>query len=422
MKRLLVFLLSVALVPVCACSSAKPKPTAESKAVYAGMKLGRPSAVKGAVEGSNVFLTSDRQIVALAEINDLRSEVAVGWEWVTPEGEPYLTVSHRVGPGEGMYYPKVAVSHALNVDREEASRHPGAWNVSVFIDGRLKESRKFDVEPGLATLLSPLSPPDPEKWALVVGLERYSHLPAVEYAGSDAETAANYFTNLLGVPEKNVILLENEKATRSAVVARLKDYLPANLDGDATLYVYFAGHGMPDVATGEPYLAFYDSEATNIARTGYRLRELLADVGALKVKNAFVFTDACFSGMAARGDKMLVPGARPALIRVDDVSLASGKVVAIGASTGSQLSLAYHDKRHGLFTYYLLAGLAGQADAGGSGVVTFGSLYAYLKENVERVSRRTTMEQVPSITPKIENVADVRLVVLPKQSKQGGLP
>ena len=112
-----------------------------------------------------------------------------------------------------------------------------------------------------------------------------------------------------------------------------------------------------------------------------------------------------------------VPGARPALIRVDDVNLATGKVVAMGASTGSQLSLAYHDKRHGLFTYYLLAGLRGQADTDGSGVITFGNLYVYLKENVERVSRRTTMEQVPSITPKVENVADVRLVVLPKPSK-----
>lgn len=422
MSRLPVVLLCCLALMIVSCSSARPKPTVDSKATYAGMRLGRPSPVKGAVEASNVFLTSDRQIVALAEINDLRGEVAVGWEWVTPEGEPYLTVSHRVGPGDGMYYPKVAVSHALNVDREEAARHPGTWNVSMFIDGRLKESRKFDLEPGLATLLAPLNPPDPKKWALVVGLERYSHLPAVDYAGSDAQTAANYFVNLLGVPEKNIILLENEKATRSAIVARLKDYLPGNLGADATLYVYFAGHGMPDVASGDPYLAFYDSEATNIARTGYSFREFLADVGALKVKNAFVFTDACFSGMAARGEKMLVPGARPALIRVDDVNLASGKVVALGASTGSQLSLAYHDKRHGLFTYYLLAGLAGQADAGGTGAVTLGNLYAYVKENTERVSRRTTMEQVPSITPKLENVADVRLVVLPKPSKQGGLP
>ena len=421
MKRVLVPALCF-IAFLCSCSSNKPKPTAESKATYAGMKLGRPSAVKGAIEPSTIFLTSDKSIVALAEIDDLVSEVAVGWEWVTPSGDPYLTVSRKVGPGEGMYYPKVAVSHALNVDREDAALRTGEWSVAVFIDGRLKESRKFELETGLSTILSPLTPPDPKKWALVVGLERYSHLPPVDYAASDAQTTANYFVNLLGVPEKNVILLENEKATRSALASRLKDYLPGNLTADSTLYVYFAGHGMPDVSTGDPYLAFYDSEATNIARTGYRFREFLADIGSLNVKNAYVFTDACFSGMAARGDKMLIPGARPALIRVDDINLATGKVVAMGASTGSQLSLAYHDKRHGLFTYYLLAGLRGGGDPDSSGVVTFGNLFGYMKENVERVSRRTTMEQVPSITPKIENVADIRLVVLPKPSKSGGMP
>ena len=397
---------------VASCASKTPKPTtAESKATYLGMKLGRPSVVKGAVETTTVFLTSDDTIVALVELDDLREEIEVRWDWIAPNEKVYVSASRKVGPSEGKYYPKVALAHALNVDREDASSRPGLWTVEVYIDGTLKEARKFNIEPGLATLRAPSVPADPKKWALVVGIEKYSHLPPVEFAGADARTAANYFTNLLGVPERNVILLENEKATRSAVTSKLKDYLPNNLEVDSVLYVYFAGHGMPDVATGEPYLMFFDSEATNVARTGYPLKEALADIGAMKIRNAFLFTDACFSGMAARGDKMLVPGARPAAIRVDDVNLATGRIVAFSASTGSQLSHAYRDKRHGLFTYYLLAGIQGQADSDKDGSVTLGKLYVFVKENVERVSRRTTMEQVPSITPRIENVADIKLVV-----------
>lgn len=161
----------------------------------------------------------------------------------------------------------------------------------------------------------------------------------------------------------------------------------------------------------------FDSEATNVSRTGYGLKELLADIGALKIQGGFLFTDACFSGMAARGDKMLVPGARPAVIRVDDVNLAAGKVIAMGASTGAQLSHAYREKRHGLFTYYLLDGMRGPADGNKDGTVAMGELYGYTKENVERVSRRTTMEQVPTITPRIENVADVPLASVPAAGK-----
>jgi uncharacterized caspase-like protein len=202
--------------------------------------------------------------------------------------------------------------------------------------------------------------------------------------------------------------------------SRLKDFFAKNVSPDSTLYVYFAGHGMPDVATGEPYLAMFDSEAVNVARTGYRLREYLSDIGQLPLRTAFVFTDACFSGMAARGDQMLIPGARPAVLKVDDVNLASGKVVAMGASTGSQLSHAYKDKRQGLFTYYLLTGLTGEADENRNGSVEMGELYGYVKENVLRVSRRTTMEQVPSVSPAAANVSGAKVGSVPAMPKQGG--
>jgi hypothetical protein len=391
------------------CGGAKTKPTAESKSTYAGVTLGRPGPVKGAVETDTAFLTSDESIAAQVTFENLSEEIEVRWDWIAPGEKPYVSASRKVGPGAGLYYPKAAAIHAMNVDGEPASGKPGLWTVEVYVDGALKETKKFYVEPGLASLKSPRIPADPAKWALVIGIERYLHLPPVDFASSDARKAANYFVNLLGVPEKNVILLENEKATRSSVTAKLKDYLAHNASAVAVLYVYFAGHGMPDVGTGEPYLMLFDSESTNVSRTGYRMKEYLSDIGSLNIKSAYVFTDACFSGMAARGTKMLVPGARPAVIRVDDVNLASGKIVAMGASTGSQLSHAYKEKHQGLFTYYLLSGLGGEADLDRNGSVTLGELYAYIKENVLRVSLKTTMEQVPSVTPRIENVASKQL-------------
>jgi len=91
--------------------------------------------------------------------------------------------------------------------------------------------------------------------------------------------------------------------------------------------------------------------------------------------------------------------------------------VAMGASTGAQLSHAYREKRHGLFTYYLLDGMRGQADNNVDGQIGLGELYEYVKENVERVSRRTTMEQVPTITPRVENLGNVSLGSVPAAGK-----
>ena len=418
MRRLLVVLVCC-LAVFSACASSKPKAegTVESKATYKALKLGLPSPVPGTVDQTNVFLTSDPSVVALVEFEDLKDQIDVRWDWYAPDNLVYLSASRKVGPGVGKYYPTAAVSHSINVDGEMASTRPGLWQVAFFIDGMLKETRRFQLEPGLTTLQAPWVPSDSRKWALVIGVERYSLLPAVDFAASDARKAANHFINILGVPESQVVLLEDEKATRSAVTSRLKDYFPSNLVRDSTLYIYFAGHGMPDVVTGEPYLMFFDSEATNVSRTGYAMKELLSDLGAMDIAQSFLFTDACFSGMAARGEEMLVEGARPAVLRVEDVKVATGKVVAVGASTGSQLSHAYREKRQGLFTYYLLDGLRGSADANGDGTVALGELYAYMSKNVEMVSRRTTMVQEPSITPRVEKVAGLPMTRLPGAGK-----
>jgi len=415
MKRFLALLVFVLLVfPSCSSNKPKPDDAVESKTTFLAMKLGLPSPVRGTVEQTNVFLTSDTSIIALVELEELKEMIDVRWDWIAPNDQFYLSARRKVGPSEGMFYPKAAVSHAINVDGEDASNRPGLWTVAFFVDGLMKETRRFQLEPGLTTLQTSWVPPDPRKWALVIGIEKYSHLPAVEYAASDARKAANHFINLLGVPEKQVVLLENEKATRSGIMSRLKDYFPGNLNRDSVLYVYFAGHGMPEVATGEPYLMLFDSEATNVSRTGYGMKDLLSDLGAMNIRQSFLFTDACFSGMAARGDEMLVPGARPAVLRVEDLNVATGKVVAMGASTGSQLSHAFKEKRHGLFTYFLLEGLRGPADQDRDGTIAMGELYAYLRENVERVSRRTTMAQMPSISPQVENVGDLPVMRLPR--------
>jgi hypothetical protein len=51
---------------------------------------------------------------------------------------------------------------------------------------------------------------------------------------------------------------------------------------------------------------------------------------------------------------------------------------------------------HGVFTYYLLQGLQGEADANKDGTVTAGELFAYLSE---KVSKATEGQQNPQAFP-----------------------
>jgi uncharacterized caspase-like protein len=57
------------------------------------------------------------------------------------------------------------------------------------------------------------------------------------------------------------------------------------------------------------------------------------------------------------------------------------------ASRAKELSQEDSKLGHGLFTYYLLQGLSGKADANGDNIVTVSELYDYVNEQVVKTSR-----------------------------------
>ena len=101
--------------------------------------------------------------------------------------------------------------------------------------------------------------------------------------------------------------------------------------------------------------------------------------------------------------------ARPALLHVKDVKLRTDKIVSISASSKGQMSNAYPETEHGLFTYYLLRALGGEADSDDDNWVSVKEVYEYVKRNVSRVSRRMGTEQVPAITPSLNKLKDVSI-------------
>ena len=68
------------------------------------------------------------------------------------------------------------------------------------------------------------------------------------------------------------------------------------------------------------------------------------------------------------------------------------------ASTGKQVSLGYPDQRHGLFTFYLLMGLKGKADANSDRAVTVNELMNYLKLQIPaKASDLFDQQQTPTV-------------------------
>ncbi|MFH1673390.1 MAG: caspase family protein, partial [Pseudomonadota bacterium] len=112
-------------------------------------------------------------------------------------------------------------------------------------------------------------------------------------------------------------------------------------------------------------------------------------LGKLKAENVYVFLDACFSGAAGRSEeqKLLFEGARPGLIKIKDPALQDNLIV-FSATKANQVSNAYPEMEHGLFTYFLLKGLGGEGTQKQAGLIRVDDLANYITTNVDNTSRR----------------------------------
>lgn len=396
----------------------KPRPNFQEMVLATGVddagELGVPQGL------TNEFTSEDDQVISLLSFDNLSGIHKFRWEWISPDGAIYLdSKNYPVKVEQGTYLPKVTVWHQISLKNEPAADIPGQWTVKFFVDSELIDSKRFNVK----RITDPLALPSdlsfrskPDNWGLIIGIEKYNKLPKVDYARKDALIIKNYFNKVLGIPEENIISLIDGDATKAQIEGHLKNYIPANIDRNATLYVYFAGHGMPGQEKGEPYLVPYDADTRFIEQTGYKLISFYEDLNQLKIERSYVFLDSCFSGVASRAAEMLIKGARPAMFRVEHVEPPSSSIISLSATSTGQISNALPEKEHGLFTYYLLRGLKGDADVDNDGVTNLKEMYDFVYDHVRRESRRLQSEQTPTIFPKPDQWENVIISRIDKKS------
>jgi len=410
-RTLCIFMLLLFLI--CACSAAKYK---ESQPPYEfeGMSLSKGIDRRGDVavgrELTTSFTTDDPEVISLLRFKNISGKHYLRWEWYAPKGELYYaTDNYPIGISEGKYRKELTAWHRLSISGDKAASYPGEWQVKAYMDDDLIISLPFSLVLTDLENIGEAQKPNPKDWALVIGIEEYGSLPRVIYAKSDALVMRLYYHKLLGVPEENIITLINKDATKAKIEGFIRYYLPANVSSETTLYIYYAGHGAPDISKGEPYLVPYDGDTRFLEQSAYNLKTFYEDLNKLKVKRVLIFIDSCFSGVAARSSDMLEKGARLALSHVQNVSIASEKVISISATNEAQVSNSYEEKKHGLFTYYLLNGMRGAASSDEDKSVSIKELYAYVLNNVSRDARRKGTEQTPTIMPSEENVKDMTI-------------
>lgn len=232
-------------------------------------------------------------------------------------------------------------------------------------------------------------PEDDSKFAIVVGVESYQALPKADHAGRDARAVKSHLLGL-GYPERNIILLVDQQAGKSGLEKYLESWLQRNTDADSKVFFYFSGHGAPNPEDGQAYLMPWDGDPKFLEATGYPVKRLYAKLNALKAKKVVVAMDSCFSGTGGRS--VLAKGARPLVGKVDLGEGIAGRVTALSASAGDEISGIDEASGHGLFTYQLLKALGARA-----GRATLKDLFDALSPKVRDAARRDNRDQTPQL-------------------------
>jgi hypothetical protein len=218
----------------------------------------------------------------------------------------------------------------------------------------------------------------PNTYLISIGIGSYrdQHLATRKFASLDAEIVGTYFQSLGGLPASNVRLLQDWKALRPDIDEALLDWLPPHMNKDAVVIVYFAGVAMVS-STGETFLVPYEGTASTPSRL-YPLKDLEAGLARLKAKQTLFI----FDGLVTRlGPETRTKSTAPQWAMVGSATL------HLISPSGLGNGLEDDRHRHGLFTYYLLRALRGDADVNRDGEITIGEIVPFVSQKVSWAAR-----------------------------------
>jgi len=220
------------------------------------------------------------------------------------------------------------------------------------------------------------------RYAVVIGVSRYrdSRIPSLQFADKDAEAVRDFLLdpNGGGVRPENLLFLENQDASYARIRAALFDFLIKPGPDDLAI-IYFAGHGSNDRRRPDNYyLLGYDTDSENLASTGVPMWDLPTLFERTLQANVVTLVDACHSAAIGQTTLNLVND------RWTTTSHGGPRRAIITASKAAEFSSESSEwgGGHGVFTWYLLRGLRGEADENHDRQISVGELFDFVHRHV----------------------------------------
>jgi len=225
------------------------------------------------------------------------------------------------------------------------------------------------LEPGMPSLMDEATTKI-KKWAVVAGINKYASegLPALPGAVNDSKEMNNLLSQKLGFEKSAITLLNDDKATRQAILDAWND-VARKADAEDTAVFYFSGHSSmfprikDDIETENELVLCSTDADLNQAGAFVSVRDICAIASSMTAKQIVLILET--SHAAAAGIFI-----KPMLEQGKKCILLSGCGWSEQTFDASIPLESGKTKTQGAFTYYLAEGLRGAAAKKDSKTVT----------------------------------------------------
>ncbi|WP_414581672.1 caspase family protein [Scytonema sp. PCC 10023] len=244
-------------------------------------------------------------------------------------------------------------------------------------------------------------------YALLIGVGESAYrdlsLP-VTVKDTQAIYAALIDSELCAYPDdkEHIRVLNNQEATKAAILDGL-NWLKGKAESDpnATVFVYYSGHGWVDKKTKLYYLLQHDIKPTKMASSALAAETFTDALRQIQAERLLVVVDSCHAaGMATSKEADLELEEEfddfiriaPSKGLIEELKQGKGRVV-FTSSEGEQKSLWIKD--NSIYTYHFLEALQGAGNKPGDTEVRLSNLMDHLTTSVPESARKLDQEQTP---------------------------
>lgn len=238
-------------------------------------------------------------------------------------------------------------------------------------------------------------------WVLLVGINQYQdqQFPALQYSFADCQALETVLLEAVREFPKKHLLTRHDFTVKPPTLETVWTdlfHIASTAKPQDTVLFYFSGHGVVDATSRQAVLCLIDTYSEALLDTGLKISELLHLLGSCEARQQIVWFDVCHSSeLVIQSEKenasasIVSTEITTEIVKLLQAQTAQRKgFYALLSCDQKQCSWKFPELGHGLFTYYLIRGLEGNA-AGSKGVISADGLYRYVsRETVKFIEQK----------------------------------